>query len=112
MMIIRPTAQWAFFFQLPLGYNPSLSRSLVDPIFRPGVFDRLRRLRRLYAEGDGRGFLVKDSTRVAPKELIHRVANPVRMSHLQSKGFVERILDRICGAFDHGIQRPSAASFI
>jgi hypothetical protein len=69
------------------GYNSSLSRSLVDPIFRPGVFDHLRRLfGRLCTKGDGRSFIVKDSTRVASEELIHRIANPVRIIHLQSKG--------------------------
>jgi hypothetical protein len=74
--------------------------SLLYPIFRPGVFDRLSRLfRRLCTNGDGRSFIVKDSTRVASKELIHRVANPVRMIHLKSKGFIERILDRIGSAF-------------
>ena len=50
---------------------------------------------------DSRCFVIKDATRLAPKELIHRHANPARMIHLRSKGFVERILNRLCGPFNH-----------
>jgi hypothetical protein len=49
----------------------------------PGVFDRLRSLfRRPGSGGDGRSFIVKDATRVAPKKLIHRDANPVSIIYL------------------------------
>ena len=49
--------------------------SLRDPILGPAIFDRrLRLFRQLSTYSDGR-IVVKDATRVAPKELIHRVAD-------------------------------------
>jgi hypothetical protein len=69
---------------------------LLDPILGPKVFDRPRGLfRRLSTRGDGQGFIVKDATRLAPKKLIHREANPVRMIHVRSKSFVAGILDQM-----------------
>ena len=59
----------------------------LNPTFGPGVFDYLRCLfRRLGTGSDSRSFVVKDATRLAPKELIHRHANTARMIHLHSKG--------------------------
>jgi hypothetical protein len=43
---------------------------------------------------------VKRDTRFTVRMLL-AFANPVRMIHLQSEGFAEGILDRICGAFDY-----------
>src|SRR5580704_2856415 len=84
----------------------------LNPTFGPGVFDHLRCLfRRLGTDSDSRSFVVKGATRLAPKELIHRHANPVRMSHLQGKGFVERILDRPCGPFDHRDRKTLSGKF-
>ena len=82
---------------LPRGAN-NRCWSLLHPIFGPRVFDRLRRLfGRPDTGGDGQSLIVKDATRLAPKKLIHREANPARMIHLQSKSFVEGILDRLSG---------------
>jgi hypothetical protein len=46
---------------------------------------------------DDQGFAIKNETRVAPKKLIHREADPARIIHLQSKSFVEGILNCLCG---------------
>ena len=55
----------------------------LNPTFGHGVFDQLRSLlRRLGTGSDSRCFVIKDATRLAPKELIHRHANPARMIHL------------------------------
>jgi hypothetical protein len=49
----------------------------LNPTFGPGVFDQLRSLfRRLGIGSDSRCFVIKDATRLAPKELIHHHANP------------------------------------
>lgn len=43
------------------------------PIFGPGFFDRLyRQFRRPATYSDRHCFVINDTTRVAPKELIHR----------------------------------------
>src|SRR5262249_11962774 len=85
---------------------------LLDPILGPKVFDRLRGLlRRLSTCGDGQAFIVKDTTRLAPKKLIHREANPVRMINLQSKRFVERIMNRLSGPFNHWDRKTVRGEF-
>jgi hypothetical protein len=61
----------------------------LNATFGPGVFDQLRSLfRRLGIGSDSRCFVIKDATRLAPKELIHRHANPARMINLRSKGLL------------------------
>ena len=81
-------------------------------LFGPAVFDRLRRLfRKPGTGGDVRGFIVKNTTCVVPKELIHREADPARVIYLQSKGFVEGILDCICGSFNHRNRKTFSGEF-
>jgi hypothetical protein len=43
--------------------------------------------------------------------MLRAFANPVRMINLQSKGFVEGILDRVCGAFDHRNTKTLSGKF-
>src|SRR5271169_7047039 len=84
----------------------------LNPTFGPGMFDHLSSLfRRLGTGSDSRSFLVKGATRLAPKELIHRHANPARIIHRHSQGFVERILDRLCGPFDHRDRKTLSGKF-
>lgn len=86
--------------------------SLLNPISGPGVFDRLCRLfRRMRTNGDGESFIVEDATGFAAQELVHREANPAGLIHLQSKRLVKRILDRICGAFDHRNAKTLSGKF-
>lgn len=85
---------------------------LLDPILGPKVFDRVRSLlRRLSTRGNGQGFIVKDTTRLAPKKLIHREANPVRMINLESKSFVESIVNRLSGSFNHWDSKTLRSEF-
>src|SRR5271165_207104 len=97
---------------LSAGTCGSATRAYLNPTFGPGVFDHLRSLfRRLGTGSDSRSFVVKDATRLAPKELIHRHAKPVRMIHLDSKGLVERTLDRLCCPFDHRDRKTLSGKF-
>jgi len=76
------------------------------------VFDHLRcPFRRLGTGSDGQSFVVEDTTRLAPKELIHRNTNPVRMIHLHGQSFVKRTLDRLYGPFDHRDRKTLTCKF-
>src|SRR6516162_7778351 len=88
------------------------SSTFLHPSLCKRILDRLRRLfRGLRLSSNCGCFVVKEPTRIRPKELIHRNSDPVRSAYLLSKLLKEGALKRVARPLHHRDDKALAARF-